>query len=153
MKFSLTAVLILLWTVRAPAAPRDPRFMRQPAPANVLAQMKPDAQSVLFQQVNVGAGESELFCHIYLAGETYSLDLFRPDGAKSFRRFNSINLGATPHSTALEVTFLWLQPKHRQGPILKLYDQDFPGEWDGSTDLIVLPDGWEGRAVQQQFLE
>ncbi len=153
MKFIVAAFLLLLVCARVCAAPRDPKFQRRPAPANVLSQLQAGAHSVLFQQVDVGAGEPELFCHLYTRGATYFLDLLRPAGADALRPFRSIDLGNTPHSMALEIRFLWLQPKHRCGPILQLYDRDLPGEWDGSYDLIVLPDGWQGRDVQQQFLE
>lgn len=145
MRLVIVVLLIFSMALRSEAAPI--------APANVLSQMKDGGHSVRFQQIDIGPGQGQMLCHIYTIDKNYFLDLFRPNSEEKFQRLNSVDLGPTPHSEQLTVSFMWLQPKHYRGPILRLYDQDFPGEWDGSWNLLVFPDGFEGRVVQQNFLE
>ena len=129
------------------------QFRARVAPANVLSQMKSDGHSVHFQQIDIGPGQGQMFGHIYTVDKNYFLDLFRPAGEDKFKRLNSVNLGETPYSTQLDISFMWLQPKHYSGPILRLYDQDFPGEWDASDTLIVLPDGLRWAYRPTKFLD
>ena len=149
MKLIATILLVVLMACRVGAAPDATQFQKQPAPAGVLLQMKKDGQSVLFQQVDAGPKQGELFCHIYTVDKNYFLNVFRLDGTGAFQSLNLISLGDTPHSAQLDISFMWLQPKHQHGPILRLFDQDFPGEWDQSDELLVFRDGFEGRVVQQ----
>lgn len=153
MRLAIVALLVYSTAMCVGAAPAVMQFEAQTAPANVLAQMKDGGHSVRFQQVDMGPGQRELFCHIYTVGKRYFLDVFTANSTATFQRLNSVDLGDTPHSEALDVSFMWLQPKHWHGPILLLHDRDLPGEWDGSRDLFVFPDGFEGRVVQQTFLE
>lgn len=145
MRLVFVVLLVFSMALRSEATPI--------APANVLSQMKDGGRSVRFQQIDIGPGQGQMFCHIYTLDKNYFLDLFRPHGEEKFQCLNSVDLDKTPHSEQLSVSFLWLQPKHYRGPILQLYDQDFPGEWDGSHDLLVFPDGFKGRVIQQKFLE
>lgn len=153
MKLAIIAFVTFLMASRSEAAPDSLQFGARVAPASVLSQMKDDGRSVRFQQIDVGLGAGEIFCHIYAVNKNYFFDLFRPDGVEKFHRLNSVDLGKTPHSKQLDVSFMWLQPNHYRGPILRLYDQDFPGEWDSRHDLLVFPDGFEGRVVRENFLE
>lgn len=113
--------------------------------------MPPNAKSIYFQRVDIGPGIDTVYCHLYKIGKGYFFDVFRPSGNNSYRRLCSVQLGDTPHSKALDISFRWLQPKHYQGPILLLHDCDMPGRWDENYDVIVFPDGFSGRVVHQSF--
>lgn len=153
MRLAMVALLVLLMALSVGAAPDGVSLDARAAPEEVLSQMKDGGRSVLFQEVDMGPGQSDIFCHVYMVGKSYLFDVFRFDGPGAFHRLNSVALGDAPHSGALDVSFMWLQPKHWHGPILLLHDRDVPGDWDGSWDLLVFPDGLAGRVVQQTFLE
>ena len=153
MKFITAALLVFLMALSVEAATAALQRGAQFPPVGVLSQMKDGGSSVRFQKIDTGQGQGELFCYLYKVGNNYFLNLFRLTGAENFHSLNVVDLGDTPHSNALDISFKWLQPKHYRSPILFLYDRDFPGEWDGSWHLLAFPDGFEGRVVQQTFLE